>query len=182
MKAKPLPPIEVLREAFAYDPDTGVITWKVYRNWAAQPGMEAGRLLHSGYRQIGLNGEWHMAHRIAYALHYGIDPYPLQIDHCENEGPKDDNRICNLRLATPKQNCNNRTYTNTARPGRDYSYRHKPVRITYPDGGAITCRSITIAAFILNKSARHLCKYLHRDGRIYRDRIDTGMRISYAHT
>lgn len=179
-EAKPLPPVDALREMLAYDPDTGVITWKVYRNGKARAGVEAGGLRKTGYRTLTLWGEEYMAHRIAYALYHGTDPYPLQIDHCDNKGPKDDNRICNLRLATPKQNCANRTYTNTARPNIDHSRFNKPVRITYPDGGAITCRSINIAAFILNKPAHHLRKYLHRDGRIHHNRRDTGMRVTYA--
>ena len=46
-----------------------------------------------------------LAHRFVYEVFYGIIPEGMQIDHIN--GVKTDNRILNLRLATPKENQNN---------------------------------------------------------------------------
>jgi hypothetical protein len=51
-----------------------------------------------------VNGRTYIAHRLAWALHYGEEP-SLEIDHINGE--RSDNRIANLRLATRGENCKN---------------------------------------------------------------------------
>jgi len=92
---------------FNYDPETGIITNKVTRGRRAEEGAEAGSLDTKGYRQIGLNDNKWRGHRIAWLLHHGAIDADLQIDHINEV--KGDNRIENLRLATPSQNQQNQS-------------------------------------------------------------------------
>jgi hypothetical protein len=151
--AKPLPPIEQLRELLSYDPATGALTWATRRKGGCKPGQPAGCVSPTGYGRILCMGKSYPTHRIAWALYHGEDPYPYQIDHIDRD--KINNRIANLRLATPKENCANR-YTSPEKGKRpnlyNYCGKKKSVRITYPDGrGSIVCDSIHTAATILNR-------------------------------
>jgi hypothetical protein len=109
MKAKPLPPIELLRSLFEYNPETGDITWRVYRGRCAKAGDVAGTINTNGYRLICIRDDKRInycAHRIAWALHYGEDPYPWELDHIDQN--KLNNRIVNLRKVTRGENLKNR--------------------------------------------------------------------------
>lgn len=92
--------IALLREAFFYDPASGVLTYR-RGSGSIKAGKKAGTLGSDGYWQISFRGFFFKAHRIAWALHYGRWPSP-RLDHINLD--KIDNRISNLREATTSQN------------------------------------------------------------------------------
>lgn len=109
---RPLPPIAELRAVFSYEPETGVIMWRERADmplcWnARQAGKPAGCITPNGYLQIRYRERGYRHHRIAWALHHGIDPGAMTIDHA-NRNPLD-NRALNLRLASKSENQRNRT-------------------------------------------------------------------------
>ena len=106
MKHKPLPPLEELREALDYNPDTGIITWRKSPARRVKAGQEAGTKLNRGYRHITFKQKPYLTHRLAYYIYHGIDPLENQLDH--KNGNRLDNTIKNLRLATHADNGRNR--------------------------------------------------------------------------
>ena len=176
-KTTPLPDIHKLREVFAYNPDTGVIT-----HLAAQPNRGrcgngvAGSVDKEGYIRLWWKDEQRQltGARVAYALHHGVDPHPYEIDHINRK--RDDNRIENLRLVTTQENSKNRDLTGVGRPRGSC----KPLCVVYPDGGTITLKSVQLAAYILNKPPAYIRTMIAQcGGRIHNNRIDTGIRVSY---
>jgi hypothetical protein len=90
-----------LKELFSYDEKTGFFK----RHIQIGPKKDvAGHVATKGHRQIMVDGKLYMAHRLAWLYVYGEHPIDL-VDHI-NRNP-DDNRICNLRLATSSQNQQN---------------------------------------------------------------------------
>jgi hypothetical protein len=61
------------------------------------------------YKQVRINGSMHRVHRIIWLWVYGEIPKGMVIDHVN--GDKHDNRLANLRLASRKQNNQNRVPT-----------------------------------------------------------------------
>jgi hypothetical protein len=112
-KSTQLPSIELLCEWLDYDSSNGLITWAKDRWYNARKGEPAGSICSTtGYRRIRLgNSRKLQAHRIAWMLHTGSDPFPYEIDHIN--GNRQDNRIQNLRLVDKKQNQLNRTKLNS---------------------------------------------------------------------
>ena len=91
--------IEDLRRIVAYDAETGDLARTDLGGRPAFKAIGAG-----GYRVGRVRGCFLLAHRVAWALHYGEWPVS-QIDHIN--GVKTDNRIANLRLASNQQNAAN---------------------------------------------------------------------------
>lgn len=83
------------KKVFSYNKNTGLFL----RN-----NHPTGGVSGDGYRTITFNGIRVLAHRFAWAYHYGEWP-PHQIDH--KNGDKKDNRIKNLRATTDYKNAKN---------------------------------------------------------------------------
>ena len=81
---------------FAYDPTTGLFTWKNSPVGKVQDGDIAGSTNNKGYRILKCNRKQYKAHRVAYYLMTGDDPGINQVDHINHI--RDDNRWSNLRL------------------------------------------------------------------------------------
>ena len=102
VKAKPLPPVEVLRELFCYDPETGVVTRKKRTTNRNKAGEQVGWLNKGdGYMRLELDRQAIKIHRLAWTLMTGEEP-PQEIDHINRD--KTDNRWSNLREARCEQN------------------------------------------------------------------------------
>ena len=101
----PLPSYSELHEAFSYDPETGVITWRIAAG-NRSVGMPAGTK-NDGYVKIRYKRREYLANRIAWVMWYGIDPGHYDVDH--KNRVRDDNRLANLRLATKNQSQHNKS-------------------------------------------------------------------------
>lgn len=120
--------IEILRQIIEYDPGTGILRWKEkpahlatslrsLRSWNSRlAGRTALTAKDSGgYLHGTIFGKNVLAHRVAWALHYGQWPQG-HIDHIN--GDIADNRIENLRIVTVRQNARNRKLSVRNRSGK----------------------------------------------------------------
>lgn len=111
---------ERVMELLAYDPETGIFTWKL-RCGTAKIGNRAGCINKLGYRVIRLNGQLYTAHRLVWLVVHGTWPCS-DTDHIN--GVKDDNRIANLREATRAENaCNSSQRINNTSGYKGVGYR-----------------------------------------------------------
>lgn len=98
---------ERLRSLFNYDHESG----KLKRIASVRGSRKTvGSVRPDGYLTVCVDGKAYLYHRIVWLLINGFFP-PDQIDHIN--GDKSDNRISNLRLATPHQNRQNKQSVRT---------------------------------------------------------------------
>jgi len=95
---------ERLKEVLDYDPCTGIFTWKNKVSRKIVVGRIAGCLDGRGYSMIRIDRKIYKSHRLAWLYMNGAFPNG-QIDHINRI--KTDNRICNLREASPSENQQN---------------------------------------------------------------------------
>lgn len=92
-----------LKQLVHYEPSTGVFTW-LQKKPQGRYKENLGWLDSKGYIEICIAQKRLKAHRWAWFYVYG--ELPGQIDHINEI--KTDNRLCNLRVVTTKQNHENR--------------------------------------------------------------------------
>lgn len=101
---QPILTAERAREVLSYDPESGVLTWRVSR-----PGTSAGTVAGTfceGYLQVQIDYRFYRAHRVIWLMVTGEWP-THNVDHRNRK--RADNRWLNLREATPLQNARNKS-------------------------------------------------------------------------
>lgn len=121
MAKRQLPPPERLRQLLKFDPETGRLSWRQRQvgdfsdgkhtaahtcaKWNSKfAGKPAFTALSRGYHVGAVDGKNCLAHRVAWAIHYGSWPSD-SIDHIN--GVRSDNRLINLRDVSHSENLRN---------------------------------------------------------------------------
>jgi hypothetical protein len=130
---------ELLRTLLECDAKTGDLRWlprdaslfssvgsarRWHSNFCGKPALTAKN--SNGYRIGIVLGRVVNAHRVVWILHNGPIPDGMHIDHLN--GNRLDNRLANLRLATPSQNLRNAKMPRTNKSGVtgvSWAKRHK---------------------------------------------------------
>lgn len=113
----------MFREYFNYDPETGIVTWKINHR-KAKAGQRAGYVRkRDGRRDISLNAVNYIEHIVIWKMYYDRSPVG-DVDHIN--GDPADNRICNLREASRSQNLANcKLYANNTTGYKGVTYLPK---------------------------------------------------------
>ena len=104
-----LPDTALLQELFNYEPDTGLVRWKVSSARRIKVGDTAGYINKRGYMVVGIGGTLYFLHRVIWKLQTGEDPMDMDIDH-RDRNPSN-NKWNNLRLVDRSINIHNRNLT-----------------------------------------------------------------------
>lgn len=104
-----------IKEVFEYN--NGELYWKKKSSLKSHVaiGSKVGFMAEDGYQTLRLDMGIYKAHRIIWIMFNGQIPKGYEIDHIY--GDRSDNRIENLRLATPSNNQYNRSKNKSNRSG-----------------------------------------------------------------
>jgi len=121
---------KMMSKYLAYNAETGVITWIKSKGSRGKVGERAGNLNKTiGYRFIMFEKANYTEHRIAWLLTTGSWPKG-EIDHVNRD--KSDNRLCNLREATRRENSLNSPLRNENRVhGVHWSAAHNKWKVVF---------------------------------------------------
>lgn len=126
-------PLDVVRNLLSYDPEEGIFRWRTTGKGRRMDGT-VGEVTGNGYLRVTIRGKKYLAHRLAWFYVHGEWPNG-DVDHANLD--KMDNRIDNLRIATPAQNmANTRTFSHNksgfkgVRLRTDHHKRRKPYEAT----------------------------------------------------
>ena len=101
------------REMLDYNPSTGEFV-AARNSGNRRVGDRAGNVRSDGYTTISVDGVQYLAHRLAWLVCHGSWP-DGDIDHINGDAA--DNRIANIRVATPSQNLANSKRSRRNRSG-----------------------------------------------------------------
>jgi len=101
-----------VRVLFDYYPDTGILFRRKAKNNASRGEVKGSK--NHGYYVVQVDGVRTYVHRIIWLYAYGSMP-DEEIDHINHD--RADNRICNLRAASRKENARNRRITRRNKSG-----------------------------------------------------------------
>ena len=102
-----------VRELFDYDPETGLLMWKVNRR-RVKVGDVIKTVNSAGYTTLEIESKSYLAHRIIWLWNYGYFP-ENDVDHINRV--RLDNRICNLREVSRSCNLRNSCVSTRNRSG-----------------------------------------------------------------
>jgi hypothetical protein len=98
------PSLERVRELFHYDALSGRLIRRITVKGGGNVGDVSGSPRDSGHLVVGIDYKVYSVHHIVWFLAYGLWPTGW-IDH--RDGDPANNRLRNLRIATPAQNAAN---------------------------------------------------------------------------
>lgn len=102
-----------LKELFTYNPNDGLFVRNTSRG-CARKGAVSGYKNQYGYIQIIIDRTIYRAHRLVWLYMYGKFP-DRPLDHVNHT--RHDNRTCNLREVSNKENCKNMSLSKRNKSG-----------------------------------------------------------------
>tara|TARA_R110002126_G_scaffold88499_3_gene212068 strand:+ start:735 stop:1241 length:507 start_codon:yes stop_codon:yes gene_type:complete len=95
---------ETVKKLFYYDAESGMLLWRYGNKRNVKPWQEAKALNGNGYVCVKIQGKNYPVHRIIWVYVHGTFP-EQDIDH--KNRIRNDNRLCNLRVVSRTDNCQN---------------------------------------------------------------------------